>query len=141
MFLPQERITFTVLTNHQRGAEVVLAAERALGLGRPEREAVAVDDAKHLGRYSSALIDAELKREGARLVLVVTPRGGFPTRDSPAPPAPPPVTVAFHDRDRLFITEGPLRGGEAEFLRSPDGEIAWFRFGGRIMKRSAEPGS
>lgn len=50
-------------------------------------------------------------------------------------PAPPPAVVAFSEPDRLYISEGPMQGIEGEFLRSPDGEIAWLRFGGRIMNR------
>jgi CubicO group peptidase (beta-lactamase class C family) len=133
-FLPQERMVFTILTNHQRGAEPGLAAERALGLGRPQREAAVLDEEEYLGLYDSALMRVELKREDARLVLVVTPKGGFPKKDVPPPPAPPPATVAFYERDRLFITDGPSKGGEAEFLRDPDGRIAWFRLGGRTMR-------
>ena len=64
----------------------------------------------------------------------MTRKGGFPKKDSPPTPSPPPVTVAFYAPDRLFITEGP--SGEAEFLRAPDGTIAWFRVGGRIMART-----
>jgi len=29
-----------------------------------------------------------------------------------------------------------MTGMEAEFLRAPDGGIAWFRVGGRVMKRT-----
>ena len=134
-FLPHERAAYTVLTNHQRGAEVILAVERALGVGTPEREAIAVDDDEYVGRYTSALTDAELKREDSRLVLFMTPKGGFPKKDSPPVPAPPPAPVAFYERDRLFVSEGPMKGGEAEFLRGPDDRIAWFRLGGRIMSR------
>ena len=45
----------------------------------------------------------------------------------------PDSTVAFYEPDRLFATDGPP--GEAEFLRAPDGTIAWFRIGGRITSR------
>jgi hypothetical protein len=49
-------------------------------------------------------------------------------------PSPPPVRVAFSERDRLFVSEGEGAGTEAEFLRGADGRIAWFRFGGRVMQ-------
>ena len=49
---------------------------------------------------------AELSRDDERLMLTVTPKGGFPKKDSPPPPAPPPVPVAFYAPDRLFMTEG-----------------------------------
>jgi CubicO group peptidase (beta-lactamase class C family) len=133
-FLPEEGAAFAVLTNHQRGAEVVVAVERALGVGPPEYEGVPVDADEYLGRYTSALTDVELKREDGRLTLVMTSKGGFPTKDSPPAPAPPPAPVAFYQPDRLFVSEGPLKGTQADFLRTPDGRIAWLRLGGRIMK-------
>ena len=49
-------------------------------------------------------------------------------------PSPPPVAVEFYERDRLFVPEGLGAGTEAEFLRGPDGRIAWLRFGGRVMR-------
>ena len=68
-------------------------------------------------------------------MLVAKPKGGFPKKDSPPMPAPPAMPVAFYEPDRLFVTDGPGRGMEAEFLRAPDGGIAWFRVGGRVMQR------
>ena len=107
---------------------------QAIGASEPEREAIDVDADEYLGTYTSALFDVELKREDGRLMLAMTGKGGFPKKDSPPMPSPPPVTVAFYAPDRLFVTEGPP--GEAEFLRAPDGSIAWFRVGGRIMSRA-----
>jgi hypothetical protein len=49
-------------------------------------------------------------------------------------PSPPPVPVVFFERDRLVVPEGEGKGTEAEFLRGPDGRIAWLRFGGRVMQ-------
>lgn len=135
-FLPDEGIVLAVLTNHQRGGEVVVAAERALGIGPPARTAVDIDTSEYEGTYSSRLYDAELKREDGKLLLVHTPKGGFPKKDSPPQPGPPPLPVAFSEPDRLFVTEGPFLGTEAEFLRAADGSLEWFRVGGRIMSRT-----
>lgn len=133
-FLPEEGGALAVLTNHQRGGEVINAVERALGIGTPERSAIEIDADEYVGRYESALNEVALKRADGRLTVVIIPKGGFPSKDSPPMPAPPPIPVAFHERDRFFVPEGPMKGGEAEFLRGPDGRIAWLRFGGRIMK-------
>jgi CubicO group peptidase (beta-lactamase class C family) len=137
-FLPEQEAVFALVTNHQRGGEVVAAAKAvlldAVGATSPERIAVVLDAAEYLGTYRSPLLDVELRRDGDGLQLVVTPRGGFPAKDSPPMPAPPPAPVAFYERDRLFVPDGPAKGSEAEFLRGPDGGIAWLRFGGRVMK-------
>ena len=138
-FAPEHDFAFAVVTNHQRGNEVSFAARsaalEAIGAHEPERSVVELDADEYLGTYSSSLMDVELKRGDDALSLVVTPKGGFPKRDSPAQPAPPPQPVAFYERDRLFATGGAP--GEAEFLRNADGSIAWFRVGGRVMKRSS----
>jgi CubicO group peptidase (beta-lactamase class C family) len=132
-FLPDEGSALAVLTNHQRGAEVVRAATTVFGVGPPDRAAIDVDPAEFLGVYTSTLFDVELRRDDDGLQLLQTPKGGFPRKDSPPMPAPPPAPVAFYADDRLFVPEGPFQGTEAEFLRDADGRIAWFRVGGRTM--------
>jgi len=136
-FAPEHDFALAVLTNHQRGGEVAAAASaralEAIGAREPEREAIDLDVDEYLGRYQSALIEAELRRDDGTLVLAVAPKGGFPKKDSPPPPAPPPEPVAFYAPNRLFATGGTP--GEADFLRSEDGSIAWFRVGGRVMAR------
>jgi CubicO group peptidase (beta-lactamase class C family) len=137
-FAPAHEFAFAVLTNYQRGGEVAFAARGAAleAIGATEREPQPVDLApdEYLGTYTSPLFDARLEHVDGRLVLALTNKGGFPKKDSPPQPSPPPVTVAFYAPDRLFVTDGPQ--GEAEFLRAADGTIEWFRVGGRIMARA-----
>ena len=134
---PDSGTVLAVVTNHQRGGEVVKAAlevvVEALGGHEPEHIAVVLDPSEYVGTYRTPLQDVELSTTGDGLQLAIRNRGGFPTEDSPPAPNPPPLPVAFSERDRLFVTDGPLKGSEAEFLRGPDGRIAWFRFGGRVM--------
>ena len=136
--LPEQETAFAIVTNHQRGDEVIAAAKavllEAVGAVSPERIAVVLDPVEHLGTYASPLAHVELRRDGDGLELVVRHRGGFPAEDSPPMPDPPPLPVSFYERDKLFVPDGPAKGAEAEFLRGPDGRIAWLRFGGRVMK-------
>jgi CubicO group peptidase (beta-lactamase class C family) len=137
-FAPQHNAAFAILTNHQRGGEVSLAARsaalEAIGAQERKREPIDLDPGEYLGSYTSPLFDVDLKQDDGKLVLAMTNKGGFPKKDSPPHPSPPPMTLAFYAPDRLFVTEGPE--SEAEFLRAPDGSIAWFRVGGRIMSRT-----
>ena len=134
---PATGTVLAVLTNHQRGPEIVKAAlgvvVEALGGGLPDRIAIVLDPAEYLGTYRSPLVDVELVVADGELQLVSRSRGGFPTPESPPMPDPPPVPAAFYERDRLFVPDGPAKGTEAEFLRGPDGRIAWLRIGGRVM--------
>lgn len=135
---PDAGTVLAVVTNHQRGGEVIDAAQalvvEALGGRSAEHVEVVVDPSEYLGTYRSPLLDAELLETESGLQLVLTSRGGFPTEDAPPMPSPPPVPVAFSERDRIFVPDGPAGGTEAEFLRGEDGRIAWFRFGGRVMQ-------
>ena len=137
-FAPDSGTALAVLTNHQRGGELIDAGLRvvveALGGREAERIAVVIDPTEYLGTYRSPLLDVELAQTEDGLQLVVTSRGGFPTEDSPPMPSPPPARVAFYERDRIFVPDGPGKGTEAEFLRGADGRIEWFRFGGRVMQ-------
>jgi CubicO group peptidase (beta-lactamase class C family) len=134
-FAPEHDFAFAVVTNHQRGNEVAFASRtaalEAIGAREPERKAIDVDADEYLGKYESALLAVELKRDDGKLMLVITSKGGFPKKDSPPMPSPPPMPVAFYAPDRLFSTDDTP--GEAEFLRADDGSIAWFRVGGRVM--------
>jgi len=80
LFLPDERSALAVLTNHQRGGEITLAAWNAFGLGRDARAAIDVDADEYVGTYTSALQDVELRAENGALTLVTMPKGGFPRR-------------------------------------------------------------
>jgi CubicO group peptidase (beta-lactamase class C family) len=139
-FVPEHDFAFASLTNHQRGGEVNRAARaavlQAIGMPDPVHTPIVVDADEYLGTYTSPLYDVELKSEDDVLTLVMTSKGGFPRRDSPPQPSPPPMTVAFFEQDRLFLPEE--RGSEVEFLRGEDGRIAWFRVGGRTLARAPD---
>ncbi|MBI1801984.1 MAG: beta-lactamase family protein [Chloroflexi bacterium] len=144
LMVPQEGFAITVLTNANRGGElhrevVNWALKHTFGVSEPEDVPLALSDAEtapYLGRYTTALADTELARRDGALWLIVTPKGGFPNKDSkPAAPPPPPMRAVFCGPDRLMVLDEPMKGVKGEFLRNPDGAIAWFRFGGRIRER------
>jgi hypothetical protein len=83
--------------------------------------------APFLGRYTGALSDIELLVSDGNLVFQVIPNGGFPFRDAPPSPAPPPAPAAFIGPDWVVVTGGLMKGRMGEFLRGPDGCIAWLR--------------
>jgi hypothetical protein len=61
--------------------------------------------------------------------------GGFPKKDSPAGPTPPPVRVGFCGEDQLIVLDPPFTDTRIDILRDDAGQIAWLRFGSRIAKR------
>jgi CubicO group peptidase (beta-lactamase class C family) len=109
-----------------------------LGIEEPEPQAIelrADELAEYEGRYESAMVSIDLRVEDGRLVEHETPKGGFPRKDSPPRPALPPTALAFEERDRVFVPEGMFKGTRAEFLRDAHGSVAWYRAGGRVLRR------
>lgn len=143
LFAPARGFAITILTNGNRGGELhreimKLALELYLGIKEAEPALIALSDAQlaeYAGRYTSALADTELVIENRELVMRVTPKGGFPAKDSPPGPTPPPARFAFTGADRILGLDGQSKDLQAEFLRNQDGTIAWLRFGGRIRAR------
>jgi CubicO group peptidase (beta-lactamase class C family) len=88
----------------------------------------------YAGLYAGALADYELTRDGDALVVRHIPKGGFPTADSPPPPAVPPFRMGFYGTESLVGLDPPFDQTYAEVLRR-GGEVAWLRLGGRIHRR------
>ncbi len=144
MMAPERGFAVTVLTNSDRGGilhtEIVKwALGHYLGLNEPEPQPIELADAdlascvgKYVGVGSTS--DLELSLQDGGILMQVHLKGGFPHKDSPPPPTPPPMRLAFTARDRIVVLDGPMKGSRGEFLRNPDGSIAWLRLS-RIRAR------
>ncbi|MGN6361618.1 MAG: serine hydrolase domain-containing protein [Thermomicrobiales bacterium] len=140
---PERDFAIAVLTNASRGGElhgdvVKWALGRYLGIEEAAPEPLTVpaaDLVPYAGRYSAAADDQQISVRDGGLWLQSYPHGGFPYKDSPPGPTPPPVRLALLDDDRAIALDEPLKGARGEFLRGSDGAIAWLRFGGRIARR------
>jgi hypothetical protein len=141
--VPERDFAIAVLTNADRGGELCgevtdWAFKNLLALEQPEPSLLDLSReqlATYVGRYETRLNGIELTLRDTGLMAQVTPKGGFPAKDSPPRPAPPPTRVAFFASDRIVSLDSPWTGGRAEFLRGPDGQIDWLRWGGRLAAR------
>jgi CubicO group peptidase (beta-lactamase class C family) len=140
---PAEGWALVVLTNHDDGGDLTRAVfaqavRQRFGIEVPTAEPVEATQ-KQLeevcGSYDAALGTYDLRLVDGKLVAESRPKGGFPKRDSPPRPAPPPFELAFSSPDELVVLDGPGKGGTAQLLRDPDGRIVWFRAGGRLHRR------
>lgn len=139
---PRERLALAVLTNHDNGSALymelrteVLRSELGIEpLPDPTVELSQAELAEYAGEYDSVLYLARLSTSDHGLVLDVIPKGGFPTPDSPPTPGPPPTRLAFEAADAVIALDPPMTGERSEFLRGPDGRIAWYRCGGRLLR-------
>src|SRR5262249_12073092 len=106
--VPSRGFALITVTNADPGGRITtpierLARERYLGIAAPEpvHRALPADEvAAYAGRYVGALSDAVLTPREGGLTAQVSPKGGFPTKDTPPSPAPPPVRLAFYGPDR-----------------------------------------
>ena len=141
MLAPEAGFALAILTNHSpAGNDVLREVTRhalRLYLGIDARDPEPLDRSKeqlaeYAGVYSNPWSEIELRAADGRLVSQTTFKAGFPTKDTPPLPPPPPATLAFYDTDRVFVEEGPLTGSRGDFVRDDEGRIAWFRSGGRL---------
>jgi hypothetical protein len=137
VLVPARGYALAVLTNHSpNGNRVVLEALDAAGLGAPEPQPVDLGPLDEFaGTYEMPLTRVTLTPQDGRLHVLVETLGGFPTKDTPPQPSPPPADAFFYAQDRWLIDEGPLKGSRGHFIRAADGSIAWLRSGGRLFRR------
>lgn len=138
--VPERNFAVAILTNSSRGSELhgplaswIFGEYLGLEDRPPETFSLAPDRlAEYVGHYEQALSSIDVRAADGRLVLQINPRGGFPFKDSPPHPTPPPVPFAFWSDDRMVGLEPPLKGARAEFIRGPDRRIQFLRSGGRL---------
>lgn len=141
--VPSHGFALVILTNANRGREVTrdLAnwiLEHYLGLQQPslQPQSLTADALQpYTGYYTAQLSDVEVTSAADGLVLQIIPKGGFPDKNSPPSPQPPPAPARFFDHDRVVITDGPTKEAKCEFVRDETGAIRWFRVGGRLHRR------
>ncbi len=142
-FAPERGFALTILTNADRGGELIedvsrWAFKRYLGVEEPARvpqPRTAEQLAAYVGRYVSTLTIVELSIDNGTLMLRRSDSDKVREIIENPPPPPPPAPVAFYAEDKIVATEGPMKDLTAEFLRHPDGSIAWLRLGGRLFRR------
>jgi CubicO group peptidase (beta-lactamase class C family) len=143
LFAPNRGFAFSLLTNADTGAELYRsvtqwALEHYFGIAEPTPAHIVLgvaELANYAGHYTTSLNETELYVQDGQLMMQLTPKGGFPYKDSPANPTPPPTRLAFVGTDRVVALDAPSTDVQGEFLRNAGGRIEWFRFGSRIKRR------
>ncbi len=144
IFAPGRDFAIAIFTNSDQGGRLIedvarqaLKAYLAIEIEDPEPLGATEEElAPFVGEYSRPFADIYLGMLGGRLIGKIIYKMGFPDKDFPPPPAPPPATLDLIAEDRLMVLDGPMKSGTAEIIRNPDGSIGWLRFG-RIHKRVA----
>ena len=141
--VPQHGLAIGVMTNADEGLalneEVTHCALReCAGVSVREPEAIEASPealAAYAGLYTRYMVDLELGMLAGQLVGQIRYTAGFPTKDSPPPPCPPPMSLGLCEPDRLLFLNGALKGLPVEVVRDADGAVGWLRAGYRLQKR------
>jgi CubicO group peptidase (beta-lactamase class C family) len=141
---PERECAVVVLANGSTGRSVCNEVSRSAlnlfldaGLSEPEL----LDRPKgallaYTGHYDSLLATSSISHENGGLVLQLTYKHGASPLEAQRP-SPPPVRIGFCDEDKIVVLDDPYKGERGEFLRGPDGRIAWLRFAARVFARQA----
>ena len=139
VLIPARGAVLTILTNGANGAR--LCAELTewllvewLGLGarpRPMPLDRQPDLRPYAGSYWAPLSDITLTAEDGALVLRVVWKGSVAERPTPAP-----VRLVFTGPETVVATTGDPPAA-ADFIRGPDGAVAYLRWGGRARRKVA----
>ena len=143
--VPEHDFAAVAFTNADLGGFVTDAVidwvlKHYLAIGDPKPEPIeAAEEAlvAYVGRYDNPFAGIDVGLLGGKLVAQVVQKRGFPSEDTPIPPAPPPMSIVPCDDDRLLVVDGPFKGGIVQIGRELDGSVAWARSGGRIYVRQA----
>lgn len=135
--VPARGAALTILTNGANGARLCADLTEWLltgwlglpGRRRPVPLAEQPDLSSYAGTYQAPLSDVTLSPEDGALVLRLTWKGSVAERPTPAP-----LRLAFTGPDAVVATVGDPPA-VADFLRGPDGAIAYFRWGVRARRK------
>lgn len=139
--VPSRRFALAIVTNSGAGSNlnaVILRAVMAAYFGvpdvLPERVTVASGDlGEYAGTYRRQFADVVITADGDALKLETRPK--MPGLDGRVPPTGTPQRLGFYAKDKLLRLDGPGKGTPAgEFVRGPDGKVAWLRMS-RILRR------
>jgi len=87
--------------------------------------------ASYTGQYSDSFTPWEASVIEDRLVLQILPSSARQSGSRLH------VPLAFCGEDRVLALDTYFKGTQGDFLRSPDGQIKWLRFAGRIAARNS----
>lgn len=142
-YIPAEDFAIALLTNSDHGGTLNVnvlswALEIYFDARFPKRDPLPMPPKAlrdYVGRYDLPLSAFDLKLQKGHLVLHQIPRGGFPTPDSPPGPVDPPSRFAFYAPDRVVGLDDLSKGALGEFFRDAQGQVAFFRIGGRARRK------
>jgi CubicO group peptidase (beta-lactamase class C family) len=137
--VPERNLVLAILTNHAEGWRLIQDVERASltlleGLTLDPAQTIAhrgvnetMPDAPILATQPAAAPYVGVYRRPPSASNTVHEENGRLMVDA--------SPIAFYAPDRAVVIEGADRGNPVEFIRRPDGTVAWVRVVGRIARK------
>jgi CubicO group peptidase (beta-lactamase class C family) len=142
-FIPEKDFACVILTNSDDG-NIIMAGVTSYVLDLyfhakprlPRSIQKPVSELREfVGRYQIGTGCLDLKLRGKYLIYHDIPLGGFPTPDTPPGPAMPRMRFLFYERDKVICLDEPYKDALGDFIRDENGELQFFRIGGRAHKK------
>jgi CubicO group peptidase (beta-lactamase class C family) len=142
-FVPQRAFAMTVLTNSTTGPKLIAdlgrsgwALQHFVGLNNPPavpKTLAPAQLAPYEGRYTGLIIPPNGTPDKIEnlVIEVRTANGGLRATGELE------LSLAFYRDDYVLTTDREGQIGRSDFVRGPDGSVAWFRDRGRIYARQA----
>jgi hypothetical protein len=142
-FIPDKDFACAILTNSDDGGIInagvfskVLELYFNATANKPKIIEIPARELKeYVGRYKIGTGCFDLKVKGKHLIYYDIPLGGFPKPDTPPGPALPRMRFAFYEKDKVIGLDEPYKDALGEFFRDDQGELQFFRIGGRAHKK------
>ncbi len=141
--VPDKQFAIGVCTNSSRGGALInLISQWALRefteVEKDEeiQQTLTPDFSELVGRYLRPFAEIEIGELDGRLTAEMNYLGGFPTKDDPPYPNPPPLTFVATELDRFVVPDGPAKGAVIDIMRD-DGGVGWVRFQRRLFAKMA----
>jgi CubicO group peptidase (beta-lactamase class C family) len=134
---PERGLAWVMLTNAEHHHQLDRAIRECLLGPDPLEPHAPTADAldEYAGHYESVLADLDVVVDGGALRLDVSlPRRALWNADDAVPP-PASTRLVFRDADRVQALDAPYTAHRGEFVRGDDGQVAWFRWDGRLARR------
>jgi len=144
--VPEKQFALNVFTNQDKGGALhgevsEWVREHFLGV-KAEKPIPQAFPSEELAEYTASFVMGGIEDvfhftpdDGG---LLMTQEMGDYSAITDVPPEPePPSHCRSFKTDRFVFTEEPMKDSIVEFLRDEQGQIAWIRMGGRVLRRKA----
>lgn len=141
MIFPNSGFVLALLTNSQEGVQVSkqvrdFAIKRLLNVDAPSpqpRDADSTELNSICGHYAHSFAAFDLAiEEGNVLIGALSYLQGYPTKDDPKLPNPPPMHIGLTGKHGFVVMDGPMKDVKGTIGRDAAGKVEWIRLGSRI---------